>query len=103
MKLILAVVVLATLGGCAVYPAAPPVYGMRAAQAGSYDPYQWHTVGPGTGTSDYASQPIYAPQPVYVTQPYYAYPPVTIGLDFMFGGWYGGHGGRGGYRGHGRR
>lgn len=118
MKLVLAVVALASLGGCAVYPASPPMYGVRAAQAGSYDPYQWHTVGPGgeSAPAAYASgpapaysvapvyaQPVYA-QPVYVqpAYPYYAYPPVTIGLDFMLGGWCcGNHGGWGrrGYRG----
>ena len=122
MKLMLAVVTMATLGGCAVYPAAPPMYGVRAAPAGSYDPYQWHTVGPAQGSGSqsveysgqpgqgYAVEPAYA-QPLYA-QPLYAqpvypyYPPVTIGLDFMFGGWccghHGGHrggSGRGGFRG----
>ena len=118
MKLMLAVVTMATLGGCAVYPAAPPMYGVRAAPAGSYDPYQWHTVGPAQGAGSqpgqYASgpaqgyavepayaQPVYA-QPLYAQPAYSYYPPVTIGLDFMFGGWCCGHrggSGRGGYRG----
>ena len=120
MKLILAVVALATLGGCAVYPAAPPMYGVRAAPAGSYDPYQWHTVGPGAdgAPAEYASQPApgYAAAPVYAqpvyaqpvyaaplyaqpAYPYYAYPPVTIGLDFMVGGWCCGNRGGWGRRG----
>ena len=123
MKLVLAVVAIATLGGCAVYPAAPPMYGVRAAPAGSYDPYQWHTVGPAQGASSqpveyasqpaqgYAAQPVYAqpvyaqplyPQPLYAQPVYPYFPPVTIGLDFMFGGWCCGHRGgwgRGGYRG----
>ena len=53
----------------------------------------------------YAPQTVYVPQPVYVAPPLYApypyysspyyYPPVTIGLDFMFGRSWGGHrGGR---------
>ncbi len=47
-------------------------------------------------------QPVYVQQPVvYAPQPYYYNPPVSIGLDFMFGfGRYGGH--RGGWGGHGR-
>jgi hypothetical protein len=44
---------------------------------------------------------VYVPAPVYAPQPYYYNPPVSIGLDFMFGfGRYGGH--RGGWGGHGR-
>jgi hypothetical protein len=49
----------------------------------------------------YAPQSVYVPQPVYVAPPFYApapayyYPPVSIGLDFMFGRSWGGHrGGR---------
>jgi hypothetical protein len=57
--------------------------------------------------SNYAPQPAYAPRTVYMPQPYYVappmyapapayyYPPVSIGLDFMFGRSWGGHrGGR---------
>ncbi len=117
MKKIVAVVALATLGGCAVYQPGPPNYIGRA-DAGSFDPYQWHTVEPvraprysaapayyAQPAMPYYSQPAY-PQPIYAPQPYYSYPPVTIGLDFMFrgGSGYRGRGGHGrGYRGHGRR
>jgi hypothetical protein len=109
--------IVATLGGCAVAP--PPT---RVAQ----DPYQWHVVSvtpvqrpPGSstqveytteplpaayaaapvaaGTAVYAPAPVYAPVPVYVPAPAYYYPPVSIGLDFVFG--FGRHwGGRGHYR-----
>ena len=60
-------------------------------------------------TSNYAPQryyapgQVYGPQPVYVAPPMYApapayyYPPVSIGLDFMFGRSWGGHRG---HRGH---
>ncbi len=117
MKKIVAVVTLAALGGCAVYQPGPPNYVGRT-DASSFDPYQWHTVEPVqsprySAAPSYYAQPYYAPQPsyyaaqpYYAPQPYYAYPPVTIGLDFMFRGGSGyrgrGHGGRG-YRGHGRR
>ena len=104
MKKIVAVVALATLGGCAVYQPGPPNY---IGRADTFDPYQWHTVAvepayAQPSQSYYAPQPsYYAPRPYYAPQPYYAYPPVTIGLDFMFRG----GSGRGGYghRGHGRR
>jgi hypothetical protein len=115
MKTILAVLALAALGGCAVAPPAPVYYGAAA----PVDPYQWHTVAvePAGGSRvQYTSEPVYAPAPVYVPQPVYAapvygpvyaapapsyyYPPVTIGLDFVFGNWCCGHrwGGRGHYR-----
>ncbi|MDC8757287.1 hypothetical protein [Janthinobacterium fluminis] len=112
MKSLLAVVSLIALGGCAVAPG-PVYYQSRSTQA--YDPYQWHTVSsePTSGPAGYAapieysSVPVYAPQPVYVQrpvyvqQPYYYTPPVTIGLDLMFG-WRGGrHGGH--HHHHGRR
>jgi hypothetical protein len=106
----------AALAGCAVpgpYYAAQPV-----------DPYGWRTVSvtpvaPGTAARagsnvtyttepmpvqpavTYVQQPVYVPQPVYAPAPIYGgpsywYPPVTIGLDFIFSnhsrGW-----GRGGY------
>lgn len=31
--------------------------------------------------------PVYTPAPVYAPAPAYYYPPVTIGLDFVFGNW----------------
>lgn len=106
------------LTGCAVpgpYYAAQPV-----------DPYAWRTVSvtpvaPGTAvragstvtyttepmpaqpTVTYVERPVYVPQPVYAPAPAYWYPPVSIGLDFVFSnrggrGW--GHGGYGrGWRG----
>ena len=108
MKKIVAVVALATLGGCAVYQPGPPNYIGRA-DAASFDPYQWHTVEAepvyapryNAAPTYYAQPTYYAPQAVYAPQPYYVNPPVTIGLDFMFRGGTG----RGGYghRGHGRR
>ncbi len=99
------------LAGCAV-PAQQPYYAQRPA-----NPYEWHTVSstpvaPGTVASQggrveyttepapvYAQQPVYVEQPVYVPAPVYApapayyYPPVSIGLDFVFsnrrgGGWW---------------
>lgn len=112
MKLILALIAMAALAGCAVAPPGPVYYG----RAAPVDPYQWHTVssepsgvveyGNGYAPSRviYTSEPVYAPvyvaQPVYAPQPSYYYPPVTIGLDFMFGNWCCGHrwGGRGHYR-----
>jgi hypothetical protein len=111
MKTILAVLALAALGGCAVAPAGPAYY----SSAQPADPYQWHTVGPAYAPREYSGEPVYAPAPVYAQQPVYGapvyaapvyappayyYPPVTIGLDFMFGNWCCGHrwGGRGHYR-----
>lgn len=109
MKTILAALSLVALGGCVVAPPAPAYYGGRA----PVDPYQWHTVSAapaGASRVEYSSEPVYAPAPMYVQQPVYAapvyaapsyyYPPVTIGLDFMFGNWCCGHrwGGRGYYR-----
>lgn len=117
MKKIVAVVALAALGGCAVYQPGPSNY---VGATDTFDPYQWHTVSEQPVHAPryraapayaqpwqpyYAPQPSYhAPRPYYAPQPYYAYPPVTIGLDFMFRGG-SGHRGRGGYghrRGHGR-
>ena len=99
-----AVASLALLAGCAApgpYYTAQPV-----------DPYQWHTVSvtpvaPGTvarsgstvtyttepvpvaSTVTYVPQPVYVPAPVYSPAPVYAapgyyYPPISIGLDFVF-------------------
>jgi hypothetical protein len=119
MKILLTLISVATLAGCAVAPPGPPNYGTR--YPAPADPSQWHVVSvtpvaPGTGervaagsgtgspvqyTSEPIVQPVYVPQPVYDPQPvYYApapyyYPPVSIGLDFMFGRSWGGHrGGR---------
>ena len=109
MKTLLAVISLAALGGCAVAPPGPAYYGSRAPH-GAYNPYEWHTVSSTpvqssrveyTNEPVYVQQPVYVPAPVYAPQPYYYNPPVSIGLDFMFGfGRYGGH--RGGWGGHGR-
>jgi hypothetical protein len=122
MKTLLAVISLAALGGCVVAPPGPAYYGSRAPQ-GAYNPYEWHTVSSEPVQSGrvmsaprveytnepvyvqqqpvYIQQPVYVPAPVYAPQPYYYNPPVSIGLDFMFGfGRYGGH--RGGWGGHGR-
>ncbi|MET3134385.1 hypothetical protein AAKU55_004681 [Oxalobacteraceae bacterium GrIS 1.11] len=114
MKNLLMVMALAALGGCVVALPGPAYYGSRAP---AYDPYQWHVVSAEpapvyASRVEYSNEPVYATQPVYVQQPvymgapmyapqpYYYGPPVTIGLDFMFGGWYGrGHGWGHGYRG----
>jgi hypothetical protein len=94
------------LAGCA---APPPRYAQRPV-----NPYDWHTVSvtpvqPGTvsaqgGRTEYTTEPapVYVQQPVYIEQPVYPvyapapayyYPPVSIGLDFVFtnrrgGGWW---------------
>jgi hypothetical protein len=59
---------------------------------------------PVTTTTYIAAPPVYyAPAPVYYQPaPSYYYPPVSIGLDFSFGRYWGGHrggwgGGRGGW------
>jgi hypothetical protein len=58
-------------------------------------------------TTTYITQPstvIYQPAPVYYQPaPSYYYPPVSIGLNFGFGRYWGGGGGRGYYGGHGGR
>lgn len=55
-------------------------------------------------TTTYITQPstvIYQPAPVYYQPaPSYYYPPVSIGLNFGFGRYWGGGGGRGYYGGH---
>ncbi|WP_338771310.1 hypothetical protein [Massilia sp. METH4] len=114
-----AVVTAAVLTGCAVpgpYYAAQPV-----------DPYQWRTVSVtpvpvGTAarsgsTVTYTTEPLpaaptvtYVPQPVYVAPPVYSpapvygpsywFPPISIGLDFVWSrhsgrGWGHGYHGRG--------
>lgn len=132
MKILLSILAVAVLGGCATTPPAQRNYANRMPPPA--DPSQWHVVSvtpvaPGTGErlastsgqgapepgssvlyrSDtevstqpqYLAPPMYAQQPIYVQQPIYAapapyyYPPVSIGLDFMFGrSWGGRHGGR---------
>jgi hypothetical protein len=112
MKRLMILSLATALGGCVVAPPAPP---QRLA---AIDPYQWHVVSvdnvqrpagspshSGTTIEPLpASAPVYALAPVttpvlpyyYAPAPYYTYPPVSIGLDFVFGF---GHGwGRGHYR-----
>ncbi|MES2740165.1 MAG: hypothetical protein V4754_04360 [Pseudomonadota bacterium] len=119
---LLIVISLAALGGCAVVPPAPVYYNQTSPAA--YDPYQWHVVSVEPVQSPsrpsrvvYTTEPVYAPAPVYGPQPvyiqpgymaqpyaqsYYGAPPVSIGLDFVFGfGGRRGWGGRGYYGGHG--
>jgi hypothetical protein len=108
MKTIIALAALAALTGCATQPST--VYYPQPA-----NPYDWHTVsvtpvqrGTASGQVEYTTEPVAQqprvvyttePAPVYVAPPLYApapayyYPPVTIGLDFVFGNW--GHRGRG--------
>jgi uncharacterized lipoprotein YmbA len=119
MKTIFALAAVAALTGCATQPST--VYYPKPA-----NPYEWHTVSvtpvqPGAGAGAAAGQsrveyttepvaqlqprvvyttepvPVYVQQPLYAPAPAYYYPPVTIGLDFVFGNW--GHR----HRGHGRR
>jgi Prokaryotic membrane lipoprotein lipid attachment site len=120
-RLLIPAVAAAILTGCAVpgpYYAAQPV-----------DPYQWRTVSvtpvaPGTAARagstvtytteplpaapsvTYVQQPVYVPQTVYAPAPVYGapaywFPPISIGLDFVWsrhsGGW--GRGYHGGWRG----
>ena len=115
--LMLALVALAALSGCATQQGA-----YYPATARVQDPYQWHTVavmpsdravagGPATvytteelpvvsNRVTYVSEPAYtttyvtpapvyyAPAPVYYAPaPAYYYPPVTIGLGFALGRW----------------
>lgn len=116
MKSLLALAVLAALGGCAV---APPV---RYAQPA--DPSQWRVVSvtpvpagtsariaansPDGNASEFtsvpvAAAPVYAPPPViyapapYEPEPAYYWPPVSLSLGFIFGHRWGG--GRAHFRG----
>ena len=127
-NLLILPLVAAALAGCAV---PGPYYAAQPYAAQSVDPYQWRTVSvtpvaPGTAaragsTVTYTTEPLppaptvtYVPQPVYVAPPVYSpapvygpgywYPPISIGLDFVWshrsGGWGRGyHGGRGWGRG----
>lgn len=100
MKILLPIISLALLGGCAYQPVGPePVYGARYAPPAN--PGQWRVVSvtpvaPGTGAQlaaasgkgtpepqysaetttttapIYVTQPVYYPQPIYVPQPVYA-------------------------------
>lgn len=101
MKTLMILPVLALgLAGCAT---------QQPVRYASSNPYEWRTVSVtpvANGTAarsgapvSYSSEPVYveqqpvyvAPQPVYVAPapyyapaPVYAYPPVTIGFDFLF-------------------
>lgn len=104
MKTIFALATVAALTGCATQPST--VYYPKPA-----NPYEWHTVSvtpvqPGTravagdARVEYTTEPVaqmqprvvytteplpvYVPQPLYAPAPAYYYPPVTIGLDFIF-------------------
>jgi hypothetical protein len=125
MKTLLTLIAVATLAGCATYQPAPANYATRysaPADPSQWHTVSVTPVAPGTGervaaTSGtgsavqyssepivqqtyvapplYAAQPVYVPQPVYYAPAPYYYPPVSIGLDFMFGRSWGGHrGGR---------
>lgn len=102
MKTLYALIPLAAaalLSGCAV-PAGPG-YAHAVPVHPNQNPYEWHTVSvtpvaPGSrvvaGAAprvEYSTEPVYpaAPvyAPVYTAPPAYYYPPVTIGLDFVFG------------------
>lgn len=99
MKLLLTLVSLAVLGGCAYVPPGPPNYATRYAPPPA-DPSQWHVVSvtpvpPGTGerlgaTSgkgspvQYSSQPIASTTPVYVTQPVYVPQPVYVAQPMYY-------------------
>jgi hypothetical protein len=119
MKTLLTLLSLAVLGGCAYAPPGPPNYATRYAPPPA-DPSQWHVVSvtpvpagtaaraaatPDQGASVqytaepiattspvYVAQPVYVPQPMYYAPAPYYYPPVSIGLDFMFGRSWGRHG-----------
>lgn len=130
MKTLLVILSAAALGGCAVPPPGPANYGTRLPPPADPSQWHVVSVTPvppgtgervaassGTGSSvQYSYEPaprtVYAPQPAYVAPPvygapYYApapsyyYPPVSIGLDLMFGrSWGGGKHGHRGHRGH---
>ncbi|UTY56066.1 hypothetical protein [Massilia sp. erpn] len=105
MKTLLALAAVVALSGCA----AP---GPRYYSSAPVNPYEWHTVSVenvGAGRSGpnvvytteaapvyrtvieqpvvtYVEAPVYRPvyAPVYAPAPAYYYPPVSIGLDFVF-------------------
>jgi hypothetical protein len=81
-----------------VTPVAPGTGERLASSSGTGQaasgPFVQYSAPPITSTT-----PIYVPEPVYVAPPmyappapYYYYPPVSIGLDFMFGRSWGRHG-----------
>lgn len=100
MKILIPLLCVAVLGGCA-YP--PPAQQYGARYQAPADPRQWHTVSvtpvaPGTGarlgaepgkyveaTSEpiVATRTVYVPQPVYYAPaPAYYYPPISLSLGF---------------------
>lgn len=116
ISIAVAALALAALTGCATQQ--PGYYTAARVQ----DPYQWHTVEvapadrggqavsyseaapasrvvyttePAYTTTTYVTQPVYVTAPAYYAPSPYYYPPVSIGLDFSFGRWWGGGGGRG--------
>jgi hypothetical protein len=108
MKILLPLISVALLAGCATQAPRPAYYGTRAPQT---DPSQWQVVSvtpvaPGTGervaaqsgsgqaveysstpaTTTYVTQPVYVQQPVYVPQPVYVDPyPYYVGPSIGWG------------------
>ncbi len=122
MKLLLTIASVALLAGCTTAPqgsrnytsnyypppadpsqwhvvsVTPVAPGTRERMGSGYSDNSSVQYNSGPVNSTYAPQTVYVPQPVYVAPPMYApapayyYPPVSIGLDFMFGRtWGGGH------------
>ena len=99
MKILLTLLSLAVLGGCAYAPPGPPSYATRYA-APPADPNQWHVVSvtpvaPGTGerlgatsgkgsSVQYSSEPIATTAPVYVAQPVYMPQPVYVAQPMYY-------------------
>jgi uncharacterized lipoprotein len=122
MRRLMSVVAVATLGGCAVAPAPtrvaqdpyqwhvvsvtpvqrPPGSSNQVEYTNEPLPAAYAPATTGTTvlapSAVYTPVPVYTPLPVYTPAPAYYYPPVSIGLDFVFG--FGRHwgGGRGHYR-----
>lgn len=64
-------------------------YTTEAAPAPAYAAQPTYAT-PVYSTPVYVEQPVYVPAPYYAPAPAYYYPPVSIGLDFVFsnrGGW----------------